>query len=65
MFKVLCDKTDHVQSVKEGGFITYTEVIVNNLILLQWAMSWFLKHQVETTDWLIHGKIHPSLNLAL
>lgn len=34
MFKVLCDKTDNVQSVKEGGFITYTEVIVNDLIIL-------------------------------
>lgn len=56
MFKVLCDKTDNVQSVKEGGFITYTEVIVNDLILLlQWAISWFLEHQVETTDWFMEG----------
>lgn len=56
MFKVLCDKTDNVQSVKEGGFITYTEVIVNDLILLlQWAISWFLEHQVETIDWFMEG----------
>lgn len=54
MFKVLCDKTDNVQSVKEGGFIT--EVIVNDLILLlQWAISWFLEHQVETIDWFMEG----------